>query len=476
MSARRPASISRPISRPLRMHGLSRALSLPLAMLGLLAMLALLGPAEGAAQQRFFAAPGDLPRIDGRVQAMVVDSACAAVDSVYVIGDEAAQIVARWRSQLAEGAYGELTDPADFVARLQADAFSIRRDGHFGMRAMFPLDPAQSERAADPRDTECYARAQRARNYGFQKIEMLPGGVGYLKLDVFAGTEDASETAVAAMNFLANSSALIIDLRENSGGSAAMIRLLATYLFSEPAHLINWYKRATDETEQSHTYDYVPGRRITDAPVFVLTSDRTGSAAEEFTFDLQNLERATIVGDTTAGAGHTVAQAVFDFDGFRLGMRIPFGRAYDPRTGEGWEGRGVIPDVAVPAEQALAAAHSAALGRLLEEESDPAGRQMLEWHVQTLASRLHPMTLTRAELEEYVGVYGPRRVFMEGDILCAQRDGRALLRLLPMERDLFGNEGRDDFRLRFERDGEGRIVRVVGLYEDGQTDPLARTE
>jgi hypothetical protein len=444
-------------------------------LLAALLLVALLVP-QPVQAQRFYAAPGDLPRIDTRTQAAIVDSVSAAVDSIYVIGDEAAQIISLWRSRLAEGAYRELTDPAEFVTRLESDAFSIRRDGHFGMRALFPVDPSQAQPAETPQQTERFQRAQRARNYGFSKVEMLPGGIGYLKLDQFPSTENAAETAIAAMNFLANSSALIIDLRENGGGSAAMIRLVASYLFAETAHLINWYQRATDETVQSHTYDYVPGRRLTDIPLYILSSDGTASAAEEFTFDMQNLKRATIVGDTTAGAGHTVASAMFDFKKFRVGMRIPFGRAYDPLTGAGWEGRGVIPDVAVPVEQALTVANAKALEGLREKETDPEGQQMLDWYLAGLKSQTHPLTLARAQLEEYVGVYGPRRVFLDGDILCAQREGRPMIRLRPMVRDLFAATERNDFRLRFDRDGQGRIVRVVGIYDDGQQDPLDRTQ
>ncbi len=109
-----------------------------------------------------------------------------------------------------------------------------------------------------------------------------------------------------------------------------MIRHLCGYLFEESVHLINWDIRARDLTVQSHSPDYVPGKRFLDKPVYVLTSGRTFSAAEEFTFDLRNHERATVVGDTTGGGGHTVAGYVFDFEGFRMMIRVPYGRAYTP--------------------------------------------------------------------------------------------------------------------------------------------------
>jgi retinol-binding protein 3 len=430
--------------------------------------------APQASAQRFVASPGDLPRIDARTQAAVVESAATAVDTLYVLKDAAERISSLWRTRLAEGAYRDLTDPADLAKRLEDDAVSVREDGHFGIRALFPVDPKEAEPAQSPDQSEAYRRAVRARNYGFRKVEIMPGGVGYLALDMFPATSDAAETAIGAMNFLANSSALIIDLRNNPGGDASMIRLLASYLFAEETHLISWYVRDLDETVQSRTQDYVPGRRMPKVPVFVLTSDRTASAAEEFAFDLKTLKRATVVGDTTARAGHTVTTRIFRFDGFRIGMRIPYGRAFDPRTGEGWEGCGVIPDVAVPETQALSVAQAKALEMLLAQETDPAGQALLKWHLAELKSRDHPIALTPAQLEEYVGVYGPRRIFLDGGRLYSRREGRPPFELAPMDRDLFRVGELTDFRLRFERDEGGRIVRVIGVYDTGQEESLSR--
>ena len=299
-----------------------------------------------------YARPGELPAIDRGIQAEVVDSITAAIDTIHVIKETADQIIVHLHDQLAAGAYRDLTDPMEFVRRLDQDARTIYDDHHFGLVAMHPIDPQAAEQVEDPRETEAYKRRERARNYGFRKVEILAGNIGYLKLDQFRHTTEAADVANAAMSFFANTDALIIDLRENGGGSAGMIRLLASYLFEGREHLINWFQRATDLTVQSWTLDYVPGKRLPEIPIFVLTSGLTGSAAEEFTFDLKHLERATIVGETTGGGGHTIAQVFIEFDGFRIGMRLPYGRAYDPKTGEGWEGAGVAPHIAVPAPEA----------------------------------------------------------------------------------------------------------------------------
>ncbi|NIO29709.1 MAG: hypothetical protein GTO29_14275 [Candidatus Latescibacteria bacterium] len=428
------------------------------------------------ATQAQFARPGELPRIDAATRAAIVDSVTAAIDSIYVLEGPAKRIVAGLKKNLADGDYDDLTDPAELAERLYRDAQAINHDGHFRIAAMPPLDPAvaEAQQDEDPADVERRRQLRRARNYGFKKVEILPGGIGYLRFDEFAHGDEAFAAAAAAMNFLANSNALILDLRYNGGGSASMIRFICGYLFEENAHLINWDIRAKKKTVQSYSADYVPGRRITEQPVYILTSDRTFSAAEEFTFDLRNLERATVVGDTTGGGGHTVASRIFDFDGFRVGMRLPYGRAYNPKNNEGWEGVGVIPHIAVPAEQALITAQADALRKLIETEEDEQIIAGYQWGLTDLESRLNPIELTKQQMKQYVGNYGPRRIFIEDGALYYQREDRPRYKMEPMGEDLFRVGDLDYFRLTFERNKSGKVVKIIGLYDNGRTDEHER--
>jgi hypothetical protein len=208
----------------------------------------------------------------------------------------------------------------------------------------------------------------------------------------------------------------------------------------------------------------------------VLTSRRTASAAEEFTFDLKNLERAAVVGDTTAGAGHTVASEFFEFDGFRVAMRLPYGRAYNPENGEGWEGVGVIPDIAVPSEEALSTAHLEALTTLSENTEDEDTRFAIDWALRDVESQLKPVELPQDQLGEYVGTFGPRRFFLDDGALYYQRQNRPAYLLEPMGDDLFRVGGLDYFRLEFGRDDSGAIVKVIGLYDSGNEDENEKSE
>ncbi|UCH82859.1 MAG: S41 family peptidase [Candidatus Latescibacterota bacterium] len=423
------------------------------------------------------AQPGQLPAMDAATRTAVVDSITAAIDSIYVLEEPAKRIVAGLKKNLADGKYDKLTDPAELAQRLHEDAQAINHDGHFRIFALPPLDPAvaEAERDEDPADVERRRRWYKTLNYGFKKVEILPGGIGYLRFDQFSHGDDAFEAAAASMNFLANTNAVILDLRNNGGGSAAMIRFICGYFFEDDTHLINWDIRAENKTVQSYSADYVPGKRLLEQPVYVLTSGNTFSAAEEFTFDLKNLERAIVVGDTTGGGGHTVAGYTFDFDGFRMGIRLPYGRAYNPENNEGWEGVGVVPDIPVSSDIALETAQIDALGKLIEKEEDEEFKSRLQWARLDLESRLNPIEMSRNEMEMYVGSYGPRRVYVEDGSLYYQREGRSPYKLEPMGDHLFRVGDLDYFRLTFDMD-KSRAVKVIGLYSSGRRDENKRDD
>jgi C-terminal processing protease CtpA/Prc len=163
------------------------------------------------------------------------------------------------------------------------------------------------------------------------------------------------------MGFVAHTDAIIFDIRQNGGGQPAMVTLIASYLFDRPTHLIDIYDRKENSTTQNWTLSYLPGPRLTKQPVFVLTSKRTFSGAEEFAFDLKNQKRATIVGETTGGGAHPVSgHMVADY--FMVG--VPSAKSLDPVTRTNWEGTGVEPDVKVPAADALATAEKLAMEKI----------------------------------------------------------------------------------------------------------------
>jgi C-terminal processing protease CtpA/Prc len=167
-----------------------------------------------------------------------------------------------------------------------------------------------------------------------------------------------SDTTAAAMSFLANSEAVIIDLRDNHGYAPSGGTLIASYFFSEETHLSDQYNRAEGTTRQFWTLPSVLGKRLADKDLYILTSRKTFSAPESFAYDLQSVKRAIIVGEKTGGGAHgTLSHRVNN----HFTISVPFSRSINPVTKTDWEGTGVKPDVEVQAAYALLTAQIVAL-------------------------------------------------------------------------------------------------------------------
>jgi hypothetical protein len=295
-------------------------------------------------------------KIEGVTRSRVIDGALENLNAYYVFPDVAKKMEEAVRFRQKKGEYDSVTDGDSFANMLTSNLQDVSHDKHLRVNfspAKLPEGPPGAGQDAAAQ----YRKQMERMNCGFDKVERLAGNVGYLKFGMFADPEVCGPTAIAAMNFLANVDAIIFDLRENGGGDPKMISLLATYLFAKQTHLNDLWERKTDTTQQYWTLPYVPGKRLDDKPVFVLTSKRTFSGAEEFSYDLKNLKRATIIGETTGGGAHPVSGHRID-DHFMIG--VPFARAINPTSKTNWEGTGVEPDIKVPAADALTEAQKLA--------------------------------------------------------------------------------------------------------------------
>jgi hypothetical protein len=405
--------------------------------------------------------------------AAIVEKISRALEEVYVFPEVAREMGALLDQRLGEGAYHGLDLPG-LARQMTEDLQSVSHDRHLHVDVIPPRD-LSAEQSFDREAAQArFLENARRANYGFHKMEILQGNVAYLDLRSFMDAGIGGPTAVAAMNFLASSDALIIDLRQNGGGSPSMIQLISSYFFDQPQHLNSFYIRRSDTTKQFWTQALVEGPKMVDTPIWILTGGRTFSAAEEFTYNLRNMERAQIVGETTGGGAHPVEN--FMMPEHSLRMSLPFGRAINPVTGTNWEGTGVEPHTQVPAQQALAVAHRQALETLTQKAEDPERQKALEWALTGLKAAENPVRLDPKQLSGYAGNYGPRRIWLEDGALRYQRGEGPVATLFPMGGDLFGLDAYDNFRIRFERDDEGRVMVLVGLYQAGDEEPSPRTE
>ena len=303
--------------------------------------------------------------IDAATRERVIDGVVKNLNDFYVYPETAKKMEEALRARQKKGEYDSVTDGEKFAGLITGHLQDVSHDKHLRL----DFSPVALPKGEPGRTPEALAamRAQLERNNCFfDKAERLPSNIGYLKFNAFADPELCGPTAAAAMNFLGNVGAIIFDLRDNGGGDPKMVAFIASYLFDEPAHLNDLYDRPKDTTTQFWTLPYVPGKRLGGKPAFVLTSKRTFSGAEEFTYDLKNLKRATIIGETTGGGAHPVSGHRVD-DHFILG--VPSARAINPVSKTNWEGTGVEPDVKVPADQALETARKMAEEQIRKQPS-----------------------------------------------------------------------------------------------------------
>ncbi len=412
--------------------------------------------------------------IDARMQLEIIDSVTQALNEIYVFPDVAKEMEKHLRQQYKKKAYKDLTSLMEFAQKLTKDLQEISHDKHLWVR--FASDELLAGFEGDTLTDEQKRREleeRRRDNFCFKEIKLLEGNIGYIDFRCFSDAADAGPTAVAAMNFLAHADAIIFDLRQNGGGSPSMIQLISSYFFNEPVHLNSFYIRKSDSTHQFWTHSYVQGPRLSDVDIYVLTSSYTFSGAEEFTYNLKNMERATIIGETTGGGAHPIE--IKAFHNLNVGMSLPFGRAVNPVTGTNWEGTGITPHIAVPQEQALDLAHLEALKKLLEKTEDPDRQAELKWGIEGKQAKLNPVTVDVTELRKYEGQYGPRKVWVEEGVLYYQREERPKYRFIPMGNDMFMLDGLDYFRIQFVRDSAGKITELIGLYQSGHRDSNKRT-
>jgi retinol-binding protein 3 len=428
---------------------------------------------------------------DARARELVL-AAADFIDTMYVEPEKGKRIAEELRRRSEKGRYDGASTISTLADRLTADLQEVGRDKHLSAR----FDPQASSahggmmrrqmgdapqggpggmggpqvkvvRGEGPADP---VRAERDRrsNFGFHALERLDGNVGYLELREFSSLRASRDTAAAAMAFLANSDAVIIDVRNCPGGSADTVSFLASYFFGPGRHeLFSRYDRPGDETRVEYTTEDLPGRRMADTDLWILVGPGTASAGESLAYLLQQFGRATVVGEGTAGAGYNVAMLPVG-DGLVLGVSVA--KPIHPKTGKGWEGEGVKPDVSVAAVDALSAAHGSALRKLLARAQDDRRKRELEWAVERVTPG--PARRSAAELASFSGRYGERTVALEeGRLVCRASNGRART-MDPLGKDAFTWD--EQTRASFARDAAGRPAELVLERVDGTVERFPR--
>ena len=381
------------------------------------------------------------------------------IDANYVVVEMRPALKSALEKSLAAGRY-DGADPRTLSDRITEDMRAVAHDKHLGVR--FDPDSAShmSSDQREPTDAAAlayFAKQDRTRNYGVTQLRILDGNVRVMSYDGFMWDGAVSAAAIdGAMDFLRGGDAAIIDIRRNGGGSPDASAYLASYFVPPGQTLVTFYLRNDPPTTSRSVK--VHGQPLTGLPVYVVTSGSTASAAEEFASHVARLKFATLVGETTAGAAHR--NEIYPLPGGYV-ISISIGRPELPGGGN-WEGKGVVPQIAVTSDQALDAAHAAALGALAAKAS-PEDRKRYERLQAGAAARAAPATPALA-MERYAGRYGIATVTVEGDHLVASQGTGRKARLLPLTPDLFAADIDPTVQMRFIVDkGETTALEITPL-------------
>lgn len=296
-------------------------------------------------------------------RAAIVQTLAAKINANYIEPEKAERLGSAIIRKNADGGYADAAGAKAFSAALQQDLRELSGDLHFSAaRYEGFTEPSGPPEPPTRAKLDEWRNAAARRGYEIEKIERLPGNVGYIELRGFGNVEFVGPAYAAAMSLMTGTDALILDLRRNGGGSPASVAYLMSHFLpaGDVRHLIDIYDRPTDTTRQIWSVPTVAQRY--DKPVYVLTSARTGSGGEDCAYDFQVLKRGTLVGETTAGASNPVSWFSLGHD---IVASIPTARTTNFVSKTNWEHVGVKPDVAVPAAQALQTAHVAILRNLV---------------------------------------------------------------------------------------------------------------
>lgn len=406
--------------------------------------------------------------LDQKAQRDVVSHLEAALKQNYIFPDRIPAISAELNRRVQSGPI----EPVRFAEGLSQGLVKASQDLHFSVA--FDPDGVAADRrskAAGETTTQAQRDSEQAANFGFRDARRLDGGLAYIRFDFFADPQYAQETAAGAMRFAEGAKGLIFDLRYNNGGVLEMAQFLMSYLYpagkEQEFFDYNYNERGVRVARSQWSLAAVPGRRSADIPVVVLTGSTSFSSAEWMAFSLQQLGRATVIGERTAGGAHPVTRVPID-DRFML--QTPFGQIRDPVDGRDFEGVGVTPDIAVPASGALLAAQ-----KFLLQSRAQAGEADAKWALVPIELAIAGQAPSAKDLDDAAGAYeGRTLVRTPAGIEYHWRD-RFVLALDPIGKDLFAVQGTDDYRFRLVR-GNGAVSGLERVWKSGASETYRRLD
>ena len=394
----------------------------------------------------------------------LIDSLQAQLNKHYVFPEKAKDVSIHLYAQLQKKAYTPyLTNLPKLAAQIEKDIKQIHNDPHLEIGYDPNFVPAVNNKPTE-QETKQAKKFWKEQNYSFRKVEILPGNIGYFPFNGFADdVEGAKVTIYSALRFLANTQAIIIDLRENHGGSPEMVSQIESYFFKEKTHMNDIINRGASDTAIFYADPAKADSLNLAMPVYILTSNNTFSAAEDFSYGMQQAKRATIVGEITGGGAHP--QMPFPI-GQGFVASIPFARSYNPVTKTDWEGTGVIPDVKVSAEEAFIKAQELFFATQILAVNDDKEKHRYEYYLRSLIPTKETSKLPLKLLTPYAGTYPDVTIYVDKNkLLCRNNHNNRVSELRHIRNNQFAID--ENAQIEFFKVNSGRYTVIKIYLNDG---------
>jgi hypothetical protein len=410
----------------------------------------------------------------------IIDNLCKLLNKNYVFPDKAKLISDYLYEKSRKGKYETINDPNELANQLLRDIRSVNKDDHLRIE----YDPSleknvltflSSKAGANKVAAEDLLRDEK-NNFHFKKIEILPSNIGYITLNGFANpSQAASKTIYAAMQFVAHTDALIIDLRNNFGGNGAVASEIASYFFPTKTYTGRNFNRIEDKwiNQYIENNKALTHGLVLKMPVYILTSKRTFSAAEGLAYTLQSLKNFIIIGDTTRGGAHLTRS--FSIGNGFVGF-IPYLRGENAVTKTDWEGTGVIPNIYTEESNSLVTAQHTILHEQIAKATNQTEKRKIQYIINYNKSKYSSVTINPLEASKFTGRFAEFEVSVQGgELVFRDTNHRTIYykKMIAITPTLFqvGNDYQVEFLI------ENGMCNAVNMFwDDGYTDKIDRSD
>jgi hypothetical protein len=411
------------------------------------------------------------PAVSDAEKQVIFNKAISLLYENYIFPERVKKIETTIAKKFANNGYKDQTTLFDFLENINKDFESLGNDHHlnifYGPSYVKKIRAAENDRQSIvPVIPAQFLAEVKYENFFLKKAERLDGNVGYFKFNKFEELQFAKESISAAMNFISHSSAIIIDLRENGGGSAETVHFLESYFLPDSTKLGQFRRRINNEVVELWTIKDPVIKKIPDSiPLFILVSKITSSAAESFAYGLQQFKRATVIGAQTHGEGNPGKRFVINES---LYIMIPTATNINIITGTNWEGTGVTPNMLVAADLALPTAIMESYINLEKKSGSEELKQLYQWMIPIYESQINPIIPSEEFMNRITGKYGEKNQIKieNGNLFFINSSGK--YKMTYMKNNTFLVEGKQ-YRLRFPK-GDLKPGYYEAVWVDGGTE------